>query len=509
MHHGRTLAVVTGARERVVAELDELDSFAWSPAGDLLVYSSCVDYPNGLIQVVRPDGTGRRTLARTSSCWPNVAWSSARRWIAFTDRESVNVLDLTTRTMRRLDATTRNRESAPPAWSSDGRLLALDDAVRGVTIGDAATGATRALTPDHASELSWSPVGRVLAYKSAGGLRTATPGGRVRTVIAAAGEYGGIIRGISWARPSTGTRYRRPARRSPAVVTSDGLTARSPIDRLTADGSRVAFVSCGHVFTWTPATGVVEQAETVASLSPACSSPTNPGRGISSAALSGDRVAFGSVGGGNITFWSLESVTLTPRRPGHLLGEGRATTGTPKTNFVGNPVGAGGLLVFAARDEAFANGRVATTRQRIVRAEPRGCPCPTLASEPGPFVPNDVESGRIAAVGDNAVVLLDGRGDRSLTVLVRARSAQLAGSDSSSPPRAGSVTTTSLPARSSTSGRCSHGPAWRTRRVGWLRTCSTDRFVSSASPTVRTRSSRPAPPLASSTPVSSTRTDRA
>ena len=145
MHHGRTLAVVTGARERVVAELDELDSFAWSPAGDLLVYSSCVDYPNGLIQVVRPDGTGRRTLARTSSCWPNVAWSSARRWIAFTDRESVNVLDLTTRTMRRLDATTRNRESALLPGRPTDASSPWTTPCAGSRSGTA-TGATRALT---------------------------------------------------------------------------------------------------------------------------------------------------------------------------------------------------------------------------------------------------------------------------------------------------------------------------------------------------------------------------
>jgi hypothetical protein len=244
-------------------------------------------------------------------------------------------------------------------------------------------------------------------------------------------DFGGLIRSVAWVRPPAAVRYRPGARRSVAVASPDGLVAPSGVERLVADGARVVYTVCGHAFVWTPALRLVEQAETTTSLSPQCASASyRPLWAMNTLALAGDRVAHGLIGGGNTTFWRLQATTLTRRRPGYTLAAGLATTGTPRHDFVGDLAGSGSLLVFSSRDEEWVGGaccRVATVTQRIVRAGASGCPCTTIASEPGPFVPQDVDRARIAAVGDNAVVLLDGDGKRLLTVDVEARAAQLSG----------------------------------------------------------------------------------
>jgi hypothetical protein len=56
-------------------------------------------------------------------------------------------------------------------------------------------------------------------------------------------------------------------------------------------------------------------------------------------------------------------------------------------------------------------------------------PCQKLATEPGPLVPHDVDAGRIAAVGDNAVLILDENGTRLVEEPVKALAAQLSGTD--------------------------------------------------------------------------------
>jgi hypothetical protein len=132
----------------------------------------------------------------------------------------------------------------------------------------------------------WSRDGRSIAYVRrqnfgtyrSGDLRVADLSGQVRTVVRAADAYGGSIAGIAWTRPPAGTRYRRARPRVLSTVRDDGLTAPWTITRLAPDGERVAYVSCGRVFVWTPSTRAVGQAEPVASLSRAapCTATTTP-----------------------------------------------------------------------------------------------------------------------------------------------------------------------------------------------------------------------------------------
>jgi Tol biopolymer transport system component len=418
---------------QLVASSERAWDVAWSPDGRTLAYSA-----SGL-HVVGVDGTGHRQV--TASGIPSFSWSPNGRQLAFASG-GVAVADVRTGGVRAL---TSDLEVGEVAWSPDGRVIAYTSP-SGIGLADAGTGATTALSSDHAAAdtpLAWSPDGGLLAYLRATvaptalflgmDVRVVDRAGASRTVVPAHGRLGGLIFGVAWTRPPPNVDYRQPKPRSLASVSAAEVTAPSAITRLATDAGRVAYVSCGHVFVWTPTAGTIEQAEPAASLSPRCNGPSylSP-TALYSLAIAGDRVAFGLIGGGISRSWWLVGTTLGAGGSTFMLSQGHGTTPVQaSTGYVSDLVGAGPLLVFSSVEEGSLGGPK-PVRQAVVRAEPTGCPCPVLATEPGPFVPHDVESGRIAAVGDNAVVLLDAAGARLLTVTTApatALSAQISGGD--------------------------------------------------------------------------------
>jgi len=52
-----------------------------------------------------------------------------------------------------------------------------------------------------------------------------------------------------------------------------------------------------------------------------------------------------------------------------------------------------------------------------------------LRTEPGPLIIDDVDTGRIVAHGDNAVLILDADGKQLLTIPIAAKAAELSGND--------------------------------------------------------------------------------
>jgi hypothetical protein len=149
-------------------------------------------------------------------------------------------------------------------------------------------------------------------------------------------------------------------------------------------------------------------------------------------ALAGNRVAWVEACCTNTKSWAVKEQALDSQRRTYTLGAGSggADIAGPGNHF-DSPVGAGGLLVFSAWDSAYdqTTSHYVVTSQSILRAGSTGCPCPTLRTEAGPLILDDVDSGRIAAHGDNAVLVLDSNGNELTSVDVKATAVALTGDD--------------------------------------------------------------------------------
>jgi Tol biopolymer transport system component len=165
----------TGAVRGVVRSRDRgVGSLSWSPDGSRLAHAGSLDMDLGAhtIETIRSDGSGRRVVLRLPrGAWPgitNVAWSPrgdrlaydragwiwtvrlqggsstrlARGWkpvwsprgdkllyVSWRD-DAVSVIDIATRRVRVL---ARAPEVSLPAWSPDGRRVALELRTRGVS----------------------------------------------------------------------------------------------------------------------------------------------------------------------------------------------------------------------------------------------------------------------------------------------------------------------------------------------------------------------------------------
>jgi Tol biopolymer transport system component len=307
----------SGRRRLVVSPTTD---FAWSPDGRWLAYSSS---SLNVLDLVRPDGSGRRQLFNASV--GGLAWSADARSLAFCCHNGLLVEDVATGSMHLLPSYSGGFFS----WSPRGHLLAFS-ASEGIRVRDAA-GRTRRITRDRPFLELWSPDGNSIAYTTSSStspenyLRVTSVSGRVRTLFSSSGAYGGMLWGFTWTQPSLGVRYRRTAPRTLATVSQQELQAPWPIERLAADGDRVAYVACGHVFVWTPSARAVVQAEPVASIAPNCRGPSYATNySVYDLALAGERVAYGSVDGGNVRRWWLGGTELG-RAPSYFtLGRTRS-----------------------------------------------------------------------------------------------------------------------------------------------------------------------------------------
>src|SRR4029077_20877995 len=105
--------------------------------------------------------------------------------------------------------------------------------------------------------------------------------GHVHTLISASHSYGGQIVSAAWTTPPSSVRYRRAQ-----PVT--GVFAGGPVQKLSTDGNRIAYASCGRISAWTvdpdATVAIDERAANV------CFSPFTRAGHVGSLAIAGDRV---------------------------------------------------------------------------------------------------------------------------------------------------------------------------------------------------------------------------
>lgn len=428
---GRLLYVVNSGRRTPVVSAD---AYAWSPGGKWLA----VDATDGAgssshAAIVRPDGTGFRSVSDSYAL--GLTWSRDGRFIAFDGYDGMYLVNVQTASTQIIHAAYPN----PFVWSHRSHTLAFV-ARDGISLLDAETRVVRRISSDHAALLAWAPDDSSLAYvvhtgywpvNWTGDIRLVGATGGVKTVVHAAGDAGGTFSTLQWVVPKRPVRYRLVAPRVAAAVSGNEVTTPWPVQRIAAEGDHVAYTTCGHLFVWTPGAQRVVQAEP-ASLAPRCSTPHNylPFE-IYNVALAGDRIAFGARDGNMSQRWSLFAGPWSDPSQLQEVDDGFGYAGcSVAAAGLGDLVGDGDLLVFSRwREDPYPAPCGVATTQQVFRLDAGGCPCPTIASSPGPLATVDVDEGRVVAVGTNATVIFDRGGTQLLAVPVHAAAAQVDGRD--------------------------------------------------------------------------------
>jgi Tol biopolymer transport system component len=415
-------------------------SLGWSPDSRALVL---LEYPQG----PSPSGPARLMLVRdthtrvlaTIAGGASVDWSPNGQWLAVSGENGSDAIALVSAANGRRRRAVGSGSDA--RWSPKGRYLA-SATTDGLLLVDTRSGHTRLLTKDTACEspncpksqgFVWGPDGRSIAYLTTGvrndfvaqgDLKVVTLTGRVRTLVAGTSTYGGRILSVAWTRAPSRIRYTKPS------VTPTGTIADGPVMQLATDGDSVAFATtCNRVSVWKPSTNYLfttAQAPLVG-VGPYCD--WGERWEIYTLALAGERLIYGFNQGGLSSLWWLRELTVSQPQSGVQLDSGSGPLGGPWTHALGTAVGSGSLIAYSFWDETSPpiGPPFHVTTQTIQRADPGGCPCPVLASSPGPLVPFDVSNDRIVASGDRETIVFDQDGKVLLSLPLSALGAQFDG----------------------------------------------------------------------------------
>jgi Tol biopolymer transport system component len=362
-HGGKLVVQTLSGALRVVARRAGVGAHAvWSPDGRWLAYLSYRGRKG--LYVVRPDGRRLHLVAPLASTF---AWSPDGRRLAFGDtgyREHprVGIVGVHGRRLRRLHldlAPGISGQLPEVAWSPDGRRLVL-----------------AAHRPDEEADQIWT-VGL-----DGRGLRRVTSRGANSL--------------IGWTRLAPVLPPARPIPPSAHAIGPHLLATRQPIGALSADGSRVAFVTggtadCAHVSVWKPGRKAVRR------VSPVLPAPCGEGGegGMYGLVLAGSRVGWAEIlGCGNYCEVQLRTATLAGRRAQAVGLEGsfNADEGEPWDYHLH---GAGNLLVYNDGSQLF---RIGGGHEAILRGGAHAAPV------------DSVSAGQIAIRETDQVAVLDSQG---------------------------------------------------------------------------------------------------
>jgi Tol biopolymer transport system component len=361
----------------------------WSPNGATLAFVSFSSRGSGLfIQSLRGR---RRLLVRGDSSYPR--WSPDGRSIAYphfgSGSRAKNGIYVVRRDGRRSRLVVRG--ASVFAWSPDGRRLAFRDGSPALGIvGVDGRGLKRLTLPvvpsyrgDSTGALAWSPDARLVFTGHTGDDAeqiwiVGVDGHGLQRVTGA-----GTNSLVGWTRLTPRGRPAPPLPPGEHVLGADTVVTSAPVAALSADASRVAFITgatrtdCTHVAVWAPA------ARTLARFSPSVPAPCREGGlgGMYGVVLAGSRMAWAAIlGCGNSCDVALASATLTAPVAAHLTEDyGAFDTGGPPFDY--HVHGDGDLLVFkgwnpsrlvriGAGTEACGDGQahICTTLRRLDQA---------------------------------------------------------------------------------------------------------------------------------------------
>ena len=369
----------------------------WSPNGRWIAYINHEEKTrlNGLT-LVRPNGTRRHRVVIGTDEEESYQWSADGRWLAYQD--GFGELDY----IRPSGAWHKISKDAlgPVAWSPDGKELAFSESKGRLVVGRADGRGLRRLRLSAGSELTWSPDARHIAF--AGGYRqiwvVGSDGQGLRRLTNEGAN--GLV---GWTRLAPVLPPAPPNPPIERVLDAATVATSTPVEALSADGPRVAFVprpaltDCVHVVVWPPDDGL-ERLGT-----PPAPCPRQTTTGITQLVLAGSSAAWvRSERDGDVCGFDLESATLTDPVPSEVISR----YGVACEPDLGHLRGDGDLLVF--NDESHRLPWL--VRLGVGGRRCGALPCTTLRMG-AQAAPVDSASGRLIAIKRRgAVTVLDDHG---------------------------------------------------------------------------------------------------
>jgi hypothetical protein len=309
------------------------------------------------------------------------------------------------------------------AWSPDGRRLAYADG-EGIHVVERSGRGERLLAAGPTQGFAWSPRGKAIVFATTSGVRVVTLSGWLRPLVSF-GLYEAQP-GVGWSYARTDLDYQTPEETPLLVrVSPRELQARVPITRLSADGNRVAYWLCPHIFgAWRPGD------EQSLSLGPATflacrAQPPMSGFGnyVYDLALAGDRLAYLTGVAANRVHTALMLTTLARGDEGVEIVQAAYDYGRPPA--LGDVVGGGSALVYGTRESPVVVPPGPETIWRLDDTKPV-----QITHAPDDFQPLSADQGRIVARrADGSLELLDTDGRVLRTFEVSSLGAALAGDD--------------------------------------------------------------------------------